>query len=49
MLYRGGIPLAVWAGKEARFMAAVEKDKAWEIRNRLARREVPARLRAYLD
>jgi ATP-dependent Lhr-like helicase len=49
VLYRGGIPLAVWAGKEAQFLAEVDKGQEWEIRNRLARREVPARLRAYLS
>jgi hypothetical protein len=43
------VPLAVWAGKEARFLAEVAKDQEWEIRNRLARRNVPPQLRAYLD
>jgi ATP-dependent Lhr-like helicase len=49
VLYRDGIPLAVRAGGEVRFLAEVEKEREWEIRSRLARHEVPARLRAYLD
>lgn len=49
VLYRDGVPIALGAGKEIQFLAAVEKDSEWEIRNRLTRRETPPRLRAYLD
>jgi ATP-dependent Lhr-like helicase len=48
VLYRGGIPLAVWTGKEVQFLVPVGKDQEWEIRSRLARRNVPPQLKAYL-
>ena len=49
VLYRDGIPIALSLGKDIQFLAEVEKEIEWEIRNRLTRHEVPARLRAYLD
>ena len=53
LLFRGGVALAWWTGKEVRFLAPVEKEREWEIQNRLMRhrmrQDVPSQLRAYLD
>ena len=48
LLYKGGIPLAVFSGKETRFLADVGEAGQWEIRNQLIRRQIPPQLRAYL-
>jgi len=48
LLYRGGIPLAVFSGKETRFLADVGEAGQWEIKSQLIRRQVPPQLRAYL-
>jgi len=47
ILYRDGVPIAMLASKEVEFLAD-PGDDAWDLRNRLLRREVPPRLRSYL-
>ena len=47
ILYRGGAPFAALAGKEVEFLADPGAD-AWDLRNRLLRRDMPPRLRSYL-
>ncbi len=48
VLYRDGVPLAVKAGAEVRFLDTPEEGHEWEARQALARRPLPPRLRAYL-
>jgi ATP-dependent helicase Lhr and Lhr-like helicase len=42
VLYRDGIPLAVYAGGEARFLEKLEPKEQWDAQNLLLRRHVPA-------
>ena len=42
VLYRDGIPIAVFAGGEVRFLEKLEPKDQWEAQNRLLRRHVPA-------
>jgi ATP-dependent Lhr-like helicase len=42
VLYRDGIPLAVFAGGEVRFLEKLEPKEQWEAQNLLLRRHVPA-------
>jgi len=44
LLYRDGIPVAVFAGGEVRFLEALEPKDQWEAQNLLLRRHVPASL-----
>lgn len=46
VLYRDGVPIALLAGGEVRFLERLEADAAWNARNALLRRQVPAVLRA---
>ncbi|BBA34154.1 DEAD/H box helicase domain protein [Methylocaldum marinum] len=48
VLFRGGIPTALHAGKETQFLVSVEKHREWEFKNRLRQRTIPPQLRAYL-
>jgi len=41
VLYRNGVPVAVQAGDDIRFLQAVESKSEWEIRNLLIRRQRP--------
>ncbi len=41
VLFRNGVPVAVQAGDEVRFLQAVESKSEWEIRNLLIRRQRP--------
>lgn len=47
VLYRGGVPVAVLSGKQVEFITD-PGDEAWDLRNRLLRRDVPPRLKSYL-
>jgi ATP-dependent Lhr-like helicase len=42
VLYRDGIPIAVFAGGEVRFLEKLESKEQWEAQNLLLRRHVPA-------
>ncbi|MDB6009005.1 MAG: box helicase domain protein [Gammaproteobacteria bacterium] len=42
LLYRDGIPVAVFAGGEVRFLEKLEPKEQWEAQNLLLRRHVPA-------
>jgi ATP-dependent Lhr-like helicase len=42
VLYRDGIPLAVFAGGEVRFLEKIDPKEQWEAQNLLLRRHVPA-------
>jgi ATP-dependent Lhr-like helicase len=42
VLYRDGIPLAVFAGGEVRFLEKLDPKEQWEAQNLLLRRHVPA-------
>jgi ATP-dependent Lhr-like helicase len=42
VLYRDGIPVAVFAGGEVRFLEKLEAKQQWEAQNLLLRRHVPA-------
>ena len=42
ILYRDGIPLAVYAGSEVKFLEKLEPKEQWEAQNLLLRRHVPA-------
>ncbi|MCL4801809.1 MAG: ATP-dependent DNA helicase, partial [Burkholderiales bacterium] len=42
VLYRDGVPLALLAGGEARFLEKLAPDAEWAARNALLRRQVPA-------
>jgi ATP-dependent helicase Lhr and Lhr-like helicase len=44
VLYRDGLPLAVLAGGEVRFLESIEANEEWALRNALLRRQVPAAL-----
>ena len=42
ILYRDGIPLAIYAGSEVKFLEKLEPKEQWEAQNLLLRRHVPA-------
>lgn len=44
VLYRDGVPLALLAGGEVRFLEELQPQEQWEARNLLLRRHVPAAL-----
>jgi ATP-dependent helicase Lhr and Lhr-like helicase len=46
VLYRNGVPVAVQAGEDIRFLQAVESKSEWEIRNLLIRKQRPG---GYVD
>ncbi len=48
VLYKAGVPLAVWSGKDMRWLGKAGEEDAWDIKNRLVRRNLPPPLQAYL-
>ncbi len=42
VLYRDGVPVAVYAGGEVRFLEQLDTREQWELRNALLRRHIPA-------
>ena len=44
MLYRDGLPIAVYSGGEVSFLEQLEEKEQWQARNALLRRHVPAPL-----
>jgi len=42
VLYRDGVPVAVFAGGEVTFLEELEAKERWELQNALLRRHVPA-------
>ncbi|HSS65624.1 MAG TPA: ATP-dependent DNA helicase, partial [Gammaproteobacteria bacterium] len=46
ILFRDGVPVAVYVGKEVRFLSDQDADSEWSVRNALLRRRMPTRLRA---
>ena len=46
ILFRDGVPVAVYVGKEVRFLTDRDADSEWSVRNALLRRRMPTRLRA---
>jgi ATP-dependent Lhr-like helicase len=44
VLYRDGVPIALYVGGEVRFIEALEPKAEWEAQNALLRRHVPALL-----
>ncbi|QFY45167.1 DEAD/DEAH box helicase [Candidatus Methylospira mobilis] len=48
ILFRAGIPVAVLAGKETKFLAQIEPEDEWAIKNQLQRKLLPPQLKAYL-
>jgi ATP-dependent Lhr-like helicase len=42
VLYRDGVPIALFAGGEVRFLEKLEPKEQWDAQNRLLRRHVPA-------
>ncbi|MDX6447278.1 MAG: ATP-dependent helicase Lhr and Lhr-like helicase [Blastocatellia bacterium] len=49
VLYRDGVPVAVLEGKELRFLVEMSAADQWQARNSLLRRNVPAKVRTYLN
>jgi ATP-dependent Lhr-like helicase len=48
ILFRDGIPLAVWEGREVRYLKELPTEEQWEVQKILLRRKFPSRLRYYL-
>jgi ATP-dependent Lhr-like helicase len=44
MLYRDGVPVAVYAGSEVKFLEQLDPAEQWQVRGALLRRQVPAPL-----
>jgi ATP-dependent Lhr-like helicase len=44
ILYRDGLPIAVYAGGEVKFLEALEPKEQWDAQSALLRRQVPALL-----
>ena len=44
VLYRDGVPVALYAGGEVTFLEELEPKERWEAQNALLRRQVPAPL-----
>ena len=44
-----GVPVAVLEGKELRFLVEMSAADQWQARNSLLRRNVPAKVRTYLN
>jgi ATP-dependent Lhr-like helicase len=49
VLYRDGVPIAVREGKELRYLVEMSAADQWQARNALLRRQVPPKVRAYLN
>jgi ATP-dependent helicase Lhr and Lhr-like helicase len=48
VLYRDGIPIALYEGREAHFLVDLDAASRWQAQNALLRRPDPPKLRAYL-
>ena len=48
VLYRDGVPIAVYEAKRVRFLVDLDAATRWQAEGALVRRTVPPRLRAYL-
>lgn len=48
-LYRDGVPIAVREGKELRYLVEMSTADQWQARNALLRRQVPPKVRTYLN
>jgi ATP-dependent Lhr-like helicase len=46
LLFRDGVPVAVYAGPEVRFLEKLDAHSEWSVRNTLLRRRMPSGLRA---
>jgi ATP-dependent Lhr-like helicase len=46
LLYRDGLPIAIYAAGEVRFLESLAPREEWEARNAVLRRHVPAALAA---
>ncbi len=49
VLYRDGVPIAVLEAKELRFLVEMSAADQWQARNALLRRQVPPKVRTYLN
>jgi ATP-dependent Lhr-like helicase len=49
VLYRDGMPIAVLEAKELRFLVKMSAADQWQARNALLRRDVPPKVRTYLN
>jgi ATP-dependent helicase Lhr and Lhr-like helicase len=49
VLYRDGVPIAVMEAKELRFLVEMSAADQWQARNALLRRQVPPKVRTYLN
>jgi ATP-dependent Lhr-like helicase len=49
VLYRDGVPIALLEAKEIRFLVEMNAAEQWKARNALLRRNVPPKVRAYLN
>jgi ATP-dependent Lhr-like helicase len=49
ILYRDGVPVAVLEAKEIRFLVEMNAAEQWNLRNALLRRNVPPKVRTYLN
>jgi len=49
VLYRDGVPIAILEAKELRFLIEMTAAEQWQARNALLRRQVPPKVRAYLN
>jgi ATP-dependent Lhr-like helicase len=49
VLYRDGVPIALIEGKELRFLIELSAADQWQARNALLRRQVPPKVRTYLN
>ncbi|WNV06458.1 hypothetical protein RP726_08640 [Candidatus Methylospira mobilis] len=48
ILFRAGIPIAILAGKETKFLAQIAPEDEWAIKNQLQRKLLPPQLKAYI-
>ena len=49
ILYRDGVPIAILEAKELHFLIEMTAAEQWQARNALLRRQVPPKVRAYLN
>jgi ATP-dependent Lhr-like helicase len=49
LLYRDGVPIAVLEAKEIRFLVDMNPAAQWQARNALLRRQIPRKVRTYLN
>jgi ATP-dependent helicase Lhr and Lhr-like helicase len=49
LLYRDGVPIAILEAKEIRFLVDMGPADQWQARNALLRRQVPPKVRTYLN